>query len=101
MSFEVNSKTIDGEISCYRDRLRLECDFVINLPDGRYVLFEVKSSDGLISDGIANLEKMVKLINKCNEHNPNNTMPLPTIRAVITDNQYGYLSKEHYLFKNI
>ena len=91
---EVYSKTIDGEISYYRDRLGLECDFVIHLPDGRYGLFEVKSSDELISDGIDNLEKMVRLINEYNEKNPKNTMPLPTIRAIITDDQYGYLSKE-------
>ena len=91
---EVYSKTIDGEISYYRDRLGLECDFVIHLPDGRYGLFEVKSSDELISDGIANLEKMVKLIKEYNAANPNNTMSLPTIRAIITDDQYGYLSNE-------
>ena len=91
---EVYSKTIDGEISYYRDRLGLECDFVIHLPDGRYGLFEVKSSDELISDGIANLEKMVKLIKEYNVANPNNIMPLPTIRAIITDDQYGYLSNE-------
>ena len=91
---EVYSKTIDGDISYYRDRLGLECDFVIHLPDGRYGLFEVKSSDELISDGIANLEKMVKLIKEYNNDNPRNTMPLPTIRAIITDDQYGYLSKE-------
>ena len=91
---EVYSKPIDGEISYYRDRLGLECDFVIHLPDGRYGLFEVKSSDELISEGIANLEKMVKLIKEYNEDNPKNTMPLPTIRAIITDDQYGYLSNE-------
>jgi len=91
---EVYSKPIDGEISYYRDRLGLECDFVIHLPDGRYGLFEVKSSDELISEGIANLEKMVKLIKEYNKDNPKNTMPLPTIRAIITDDQYGYLSNE-------
>lgn len=91
---EVYSKPIDGEISYYRDRLGLECDFVIHLPDGRYGLFEVKSSDELISEGITNLEKMVKLIKEYNKDNPKNTMPLPTIRAIITDDQYGYLSNE-------
>ena len=91
---EVYSKPIDGEISYYRDRLGLECDFVIHLPDGRYGLFEVKSSDELISEGIVNLEKMVKLIKEYNKDNPKNTMPLPTIRAIITDDQYGYLSNE-------
>lgn len=91
---EVYSKTIDGEISYYRDRLGLECDFVIHLPDGRYGLFEVKSGNEHISDGIANLEKIVKLINDFNKENPKKTMPLPTLRVVITDDRYGYLSKE-------
>ncbi len=91
---DVYSKTIDGEISYYRDRLGLECDFVIHLPDGRYGLFEVKSGDERISEGIDNLQTFNKLISKYNIDNPKNTMPLPTIRAIITDGQYGYLSKE-------
>lgn len=91
---EVYSKTIDGEISYYRDRLGLECDFVIHLPDGRYGLFEVKSSDEQISEGIKNLEKMMALIRAYNDANPTNTMELPTVMAIITDGQYGYLSKE-------
>ncbi len=40
---EVYSKTLDGEISYYRDRPGLECDFVVYLPDGRYGLFEAKT----------------------------------------------------------
>ena len=54
----------------------------------------LQNGDELISDGIANLEKMVKLIKEYNAANPNNTMSLPTIRAIITDDQYGYLSNE-------
>ena len=91
---DVYSKVIGGEISYYRDRLGLECDFVIHLPDGRYGLFEVKSGDERISEGIDNLEKLNKLITQYNEENPQNTMLLPTVRAVITDGQYGYLTKE-------
>lgn len=91
---DVYAKAIEGEISYYRDRLGLECDFVIHLPDGRYGLFEVKSSDEHISEGIEHLEKMVKLINEYNEANPKNMMALPTVKAIITDDQYGYLSKE-------
>ena len=91
---EVYAKTIDGEISYYRDRLGLECDFVIHLPDGRYGLFEAKASEKLIQEGVDNLEKMQNLIIEYNEKNPKNTMPLPTVRAVITDSQYGYLNNE-------
>ncbi len=91
---DIYSKTFDGDISYYRDRLGLECDYVIHLPDGRYGLFEVKSGDEHISDGINNLEKFNKLINKHNDENSNFKMPLPTIRVIITDGQYAYLSKE-------
>lgn len=90
---EVYSKSIDGEISYYRDRLGLESDFVIHLPDGRYGLFEVKAGNEYIKDGISKLEKFVELINKYNEENPNSKMELPTVRVVITDEQYGYVDK--------
>lgn len=91
---EIYSKAFDGNISYYRDRLGLECDYVIHLTDGRYGLFEVKSGNERILDGINNLEKFNKLINKYNDENPNFKMPLPTIRVIITDGQYGYLSNE-------
>ncbi len=91
---EIYSKILDGNVSYYRDRLGLECDYVIHLSDGRYGLFEVKSGDEHIVDGINNLEKFNKLINNNNSKNPNFKIPLPSVRAIITDGQYGYLSKE-------
>ena len=90
---EVYSKSLDGEISYYRDRLGLECDFVIHLPDGRYGLFEAKTGDKFIKEGIDNLNKFVALINKYNEENPESKMQLPTVRAVITDEKYGYVDE--------
>lgn len=94
---EVYSKSFDGEISYYRDRLGLECDFVIHLPDGRYGLFEVKTGDEHLKDGIDNLNKFVTLINKYNNDNPNSKMELPTIRAIITDDKYGYVDESGVL----
>ncbi len=91
---EVYSRTIDGSVSYYRDRLGLECDFVVHLADGRYGLFEVKSGTERIGEGIDNLQKFNKLIDRYNREHPDSSMPLPTIRAVITDSQYGYLSDE-------
>lgn len=91
---EVYAKTIDGDISYYRDRLGLECDFVMHLPDGRYGLFEAESGTEHIKEGIANLEKFNKLINDHNIKNPNSVIPLPTLRVIITDDKYGYLTKE-------
>ena len=90
---EVYSKSFDGDISYYRDRLGLECDFVIHLPDGRYGLFEVKTGDEHLRDGIDNLNKFVDLINNYNENNPQSKMKLPTVRAIITDDKYGYVDK--------
>ena len=91
---EVYSKTIDGDISYYRDRLGLECDFVIHLPDGRYGLFEAKSGTEHIKEGIVYLEKFNKLINEHNSKNLNSVIPLPTLRVIITDDKYGYLTRE-------
>lgn len=90
---EVYSNSLDGEISYYRDRLDLECDFVIHLPDGRYGLFEVKSGDEHIKEGVDNLNKFITLINKYNEEHPTSKMDLPTIRAIITDDKYGYVDE--------
>ena len=48
----------DGVLNYYRDRFKLECDFVIHLPDGRYGLFECKCGDGFIEEGASNLNKL-------------------------------------------
>ena len=86
---EVYSKALDGELSYYRDRLGLECDFVVHLPDGRYGLFECKCGDEHIEDGIKNLNKFNELIETYNKKNPNDKMDLPTLRVIITDDDYG------------
>ncbi len=98
---EVYSKSLDGEISYYRNRLGLECDFVIHLPDGRYGLFEVKTGDDDIKEGIDSLNKLVTLIKKHNEKNPKSKMELPTIRAIITDGKYGYVDESGVLIMSI
>ena len=46
----------DGVLNYYRDRFKLECDFVVHLPDGRYGLFECKCGDGFIEEGASNLK---------------------------------------------
>ena len=86
----IYAKTLDGELSYYRDRLGLECDFVIHLPDGRYGLFECKCGDEYINDGINNLNKF----NEYNEKNPKDKMDLPTIRVIITDDDYALKRKD-------
>lgn len=90
----IYAKTLDGELSYYRDRLGLECDFVIHLPDGRYGLFECKCGDEYIRDGINNLNKFNELINEYNEKNPKDKMDLPTIRVIITDDDYALRRKD-------
>lgn len=89
----VYANALDADISYYKDRLGLECDYVIHLPDGRYGLFEVKTGDEHLSEAIDNLEKFVKLIEKHNAENKNNLIELPTVRAVITDEKYAYKDK--------
>lgn len=39
-------------------------------------------------------QETLNMFKEFNMINPSDTMPLPTLRAIITDDQYGYLSKE-------
>lgn len=87
---KVYSNTFNGNISYYRDRLGLECDFVIHKSDLDYCLIECKCGEGHIEEGANNLNKMVKLINEYNKNNPNNHIQLPLFRMIVTDGQYAY-----------
>ena len=90
---KVYASAINGELSYYRDRLGLECDYVIHLPDGRYGLFECKCGDKYINEGIEHLNSFVKLIKESNEKN-NTNIPLPSVRAIITDEGYAITRKD-------
>lgn len=80
----------DGVLNYYRDRFKLECDFVIHLPDGRYGLFECKCGDGFIEEGASNLNKLEGLIKQHLKDNPNVHMELPSCKVVLTDTQFAY-----------
>ena len=82
---DVYAKAIDGEISYYRDRLGLECDYVIHLEDGRYGLFECKCGDEHLKDGINNLNKLER---------PDRKMNKPTVKVILTDMEYGFKNKD-------
>lgn len=90
---KVYAGAINGKVSYYRDRLGLECDYVVHLPDGRYGLFECKCGDRHIEEGAANLNKLVELIKASNE-NGKARIPLPSVRAIVTDEGYAYRRKD-------
>jgi predicted AAA+ superfamily ATPase len=92
------AQPIHGEISYYRDRLGLECDYVIHLPDGRYGLFECKCGQKDIQKGIDNLNKFDELIKKANEGDPKHFFRLPDVKAIITDEGFAFRRKEDGIF---
>ena len=89
----VYSDALGGRIAYYRDRLGLECDYVVHMPDGRYGLFECKCGSDFIEDGIKTLDKFVALIEAANAKSEGAKIPLPTIRAVLTDEGYAIRQK--------
>ena len=91
---KVYADSINGTLSYYRDRLGLECDYVIHLPDGRYGLFECKCGDLYIEKAVDNLNRFNELIEKANYNNTSFKIPLPTVRAIITDEGYAYTRKD-------
>ncbi|MDD4065589.1 MAG: DUF4143 domain-containing protein [Bacilli bacterium] len=90
----IYANTFDGHLSYYRDRLGLECDYVIHLNNEDYCLIECKCGDKYIEEGAQNLNKFDTLINKYNIENPNKRMSLPKFKLIITDGQYGYRRKD-------
>jgi predicted AAA+ superfamily ATPase len=59
----VYAGALDAKIFHYRDNTGLEADAVMEFPDGRYALFEIKMSSSLIDEGAANLLKLQDKIN--------------------------------------
>ncbi len=72
---------LDGKpVRYYRDDSGLECDAVIQLADGRWAAFEIKSSEEKVAKAIKNLKKLRKKL--C--VNPKSQTKEPTFMAVIT-----------------
>ena len=86
----VYANKYDGALSYYRDRFKLECDFVIHLPDGRYGLFECKCGDGFIEEGATHLNELEKLIRKHRSENPNVHMEMPSCKVILTDGDLAF-----------
>ena len=86
----VYASKYDGELNYYRDRFKLECDFVIHLPDGRYGLFECKCGDGFIEAGAAHLNRLEALIQRHRNDNPNVRIGMPSCKVVLTDGNLAF-----------
>ena len=90
----VYASKYDGTLNYYRDRLGLECDYVIHLEDGRYGLFECKCGDGYIEEGAKNLNKLEKIILEHIKENPTTIMKPPSCKVILTDTQYVIKRKD-------
>jgi len=79
----------NGELSYYHDRYDLEADCVLHLNDGRYALIEIKLGNDQIDDGAKHLCEIESLVKKFNDKYPNNKMPLPTLKIILTGTRYS------------
>lgn len=87
---KVYSSKLDGQISYYHDRYGLEADAVLHLEDGRYAIIEIKLGSKDIDEGAKHLCEIEKLIKENNNTHPEQQMPLPSLKIVLTGTQYGY-----------
>ena len=79
----IYSQKLGGEISYYHDRYGLECDAVIHMRDGRYILIEMKLGSREIEEGASHLLKLSTLIN-------DNGLTPPSVCMVLTGGKYAY-----------
>lgn len=92
----VYSSKLNGEVCFYHDRYGLEVDAVLFLNDGRYALIEIKLGDDKgIDEGVKHLLKVESLIKEHNKEKKHGFIDLPTLKMVITGNQYGYKTKDN------
>ena len=81
--YEFIQQKLGGEISYYHDRYGLECDAVIHMRDGRYILIEMKLGSREIEEGASHLLKLSTLIN-------DNGLTPPSVCMVLTGGKYAY-----------
>lgn len=84
------STALGGNFSYYRDRYGLEADAVLHLPDGNYVLIEIKLGSHEIDSGAEHLNKLDQLVRQYNEGRTANHIPEPLIKMIVTGGEYGY-----------
>lgn len=76
----VYAQALDGDVYHYRDSNGLECDAVVHLRNGKYGLIEIKlGGEKLIEEGVANLKKLVSLLNTDKMGNPSFCMILTAV----------------------
>lgn len=85
----VYAEALDGEVRHYRDKVGLECDAVIHLPNGAYALFEIKTGGRhLVDEGAKTLNDLSRLIAA-------KKLPEPAFRMIVTAvGEYAYARRE-------
>jgi predicted AAA+ superfamily ATPase len=70
----------DVPVRYYRDSTGLEADAIIELADGRWAAFEIKTSEAKVPDGVASLKRLRSKLTE----NPRARVRPPEFMAVIT-----------------
>lgn len=79
----VLSDPVGGRVFHYRDSHGVEADVILQLPDGRWVAFEVKLGPGRIDEGAATLRRFAASVDQ-------DRVGEPVALGVITNASYGY-----------
>lgn len=65
MRFAISADTIGGAVSHYRDERGLEVDGIVDLPDGRWAVFDVKlGGEARIEEGAAHLKSLAAKVSE-------------------------------------
>ncbi len=80
----VYAQASDAEVFHYREKDGLEVDAIVTTTDGRWAAFEIKLGDRWVADGMRNLRRLTKRMEK-SDHGP------PAALAVILPSGYGHV----------
>ena len=85
----VFSEALNGKVYHYRDKSGLECDEVVHLRNGQYVLIEIKlGGQSLINAGTATLNALASRIDT-------SRMKAPAFKMILTaTGEYAYRRPE-------
>ena len=80
----VYAQASDAEVFHYREKDGLEVDAIVTTTDGRWAAFEIKLGDRWVADGMKNLRRLAKRMEKSDHGRP-------AALAVILPSGYGHV----------
>jgi uncharacterized protein len=87
---KVYSQSLGSELSYYHDRLGLEADAVLRLPNGTYALIEYKLGSQDIDEAAKHLLELKNLILQYNIEHADSPYKVPSLLMVITGGPIAY-----------